>query len=230
MSQKEIFPAVESQINVMTTLIINMLLYGLLLFFLLIFGAFPVYGIYKRGWEGIAVPVIICFLLLVFIWAPSVWFYVIKRKRTARKIIVNDMGLFYYNGHRKAVTQVLYTDLSPSVRGFDITTTDRSSKGLFPLLEFSVQNEKEGTKVIRIEMSLPVHVVSNRLHLYAHFLKGVSVFRPDLKIDPKVFRDYSIDKETWQVNDKSSTSFLLLIFLAVFLTAGLLVGLVMIFT
>lgn len=229
MNQKEPFPTVESRIDVLTTWVINGLLYGLLLFCFIIFGALPVYGIYKRGWENITAPVIICLLILGFIWAPSVWFYGMKRKQMANKIVINDHGIFYYNAHGKVVHGILYTQLASSGQDFDLTTI-RTSKGLRSLLEFSVQDEKEGIKVIRIEMNLPIHVVNNRFHLFAHFLKGISTFRPDLKIDPKIFQDYSIDKKTWQVIDKSSTSLLLLIFLAVFLTAGLLIWLVMVFT
>jgi len=229
MNQKEPFPTVESRIDVLTTWVINGLLYGLLLFCFIIFGALPVYGIYKRGWENITAPVIICLLILCFIWAPSVWFYGMKRKQMANKIVINDHGIFYYNAHSKVVHEILYTQLASSGQDFDITTIS-TSKGLRSLLEVIVQDEKEGHVMKRIEMSLPISVVNNRYHLYAHFLKGVSMFRPDLKIDPKVFRDYSIDKETWQVFDKSSTSLLLLVFLAVFLTAGLLIWLVMVFT
>ncbi|MDR6920528.1 MULTISPECIES: hypothetical protein [Chryseobacterium] len=229
MNQKKLFPAVESKISVLTTWLVNGLLYGLLLFCFVIFGALPVYGIYKRGWENTTVPIIICLLILCFIWAPSVWFYGMKRKKMANKIVIDDSGLFHYNAHNEVVTRILYTQLVSSGRDFDITTIS-TSKGLKSLLEFHVQDEKADHVVKQIEMSLPMHVVNNRYHLYAHFLKGISTFRPDLKIDPKVFRDYSIDKETWQVFDKSSTSLLLLMFLAVFLTAGLLIWLVMVFT
>lgn len=229
MNHKELFPTVESRIDVLTTWVISGLLYGLLLFCFIIFGALPVYGIYKRGWENTTTPVIICFMVLCLIWIPSVWFYGIKRKRMAHKIVINNSGIFYYNAHQQVVSEILYSQLSSSGRDYDITTIS-TSKGLRFLLEISVQDEKEGHMTKRIEMSLPVRVIHNRYHLYAHFLKGISMFRPDLKIDPKVFLDYSIDKETWQVIDKSSTLFLLLIFLAVFLTAGLLIWLVMVFT
>ncbi len=54
----------------------------------------------------------------------------------------------------------------------------------------------------RIDMNLSLRVVKNKFTLYTHFLHGISVFRPDLKIDPMALKTFSIDPNTWEVNKK----------------------------
>jgi hypothetical protein len=53
-------------------------------------------------------------------------------------------------------------------------------------------------------MDPDINAVKDKYNLYAHILKGISIFHPDLAIDPKVFERYFIHQSTWQINRKSS--------------------------
>lgn len=51
-----------------------------------------------------------------------------------------------------------------------------------------------------MDMDPDINVVKNKYSLYTYFLKGISIFRPNLTIDPKVFERYFIDQNTSQIN------------------------------
>ncbi|SHF36759.1 hypothetical protein [Chryseobacterium vrystaatense] len=230
MSSEKPFSSIESRINLFPTVMLQGLLYFMLLAAFAFLILLPAYGIYKRGIEVMIFPALLCFPIGLGILIPSVKYYIIKRSEQPSKIIVNEVGLLYCNKKGEAVNKVLYADLVSSGKDFDISTVNTRSSGIIPMLEVFIASEKEGSAVSRIEMNLPLHVVRDRYTLFAHFLKGISTFRPDLKIAPQVFLNYFIDPETWQINRKGASYLFLLIIAAALLTCGIIMWLVMTFT
>ncbi|MCQ9635563.1 hypothetical protein MP477_11395 [Chryseobacterium sp. WG23] len=198
------FPSIESTINRLITLILNVTFFGLLLFFFVLFVLGPVYGIYKRGLETMFYPTLLCWGLSLPILIPVTWHYIVKSKKMACKIIVDQSGLLFYNSQDEIVDKILYTDLRTSEQDFDIRTVSTTNSGIIPWLEVIIQSEKTDQTTRRIDMNLPLFAVKNKQALYAHFLRGITVFRSDLKIDPIVFSTYSIDTKTWKINQKGS--------------------------
>lgn len=224
------FPAIESIINRPATFILNLTFSGLLLFLFLLFVLGPVYGIYKRGWSGMIYTVFICWGISLLILIPATRHYMMRRKRIASKIIVNSTGLLFYNSKNEVVHQILYTELRPSKQNFDIYTVTPIGSGIVPLLEITIQQEKTEATIRRIDMNLPLHVVKNKFILYALFMQGISIFRPDLKIDPMALKSFSIDPDTWEFNNKGTSRGGWLVILAVLTTLGLILGLVFLLT
>ncbi len=144
--------------------------------------------------------------LSLLILIPVIRYYIIRRKRIANKIVVNSSGLLFYNSKNEIVEQVLYPELCSSKQHFDIYTVTPIGSSIIPLLEVTVQQEKKDNETRRLDMNLPLHVLKNKFTLYAHFMYGISVFRPDLKIDPIALRSFSIDPDTWKVNKRKNIS------------------------
>lgn len=230
MSIEKTFPSIESKISKFPTFLLQALLYGLLLFCFVILFLLPIYGVYKRGIGVMFYPASFCIFFALLILIPSIKHYIINRNRLSSKIIINETGLLYYNQKCEIVNKILYTDLISSGKDFDVTAVNTRTSGIMSLLEIFTASEKGDIAASRIEMNLPLYVVGNRYTLYAHFLKGITLFRPDLKIDERVFLTYFIDPKTWQINRKSSIYLFLILILAALLVSGLILWLVFAFT
>ena len=200
------FPSVESKINWWATSILQITFFGILLFFFCLFVLGPVYGIYKRGWDSMLSAALVCWTISLLILIPVIRYYIIKRKKAAHKIVVNGSGILFYNSKNEIVEQILYTELCSSKQDFDIYTVTTVRSSIVPLLEVTLKSEKKENETRRIDMNLPLQVVKNKFTLYAHFMHGISVFRPDLKIDSMVLRTFSIDPDTWKVNKSKGIS------------------------
>ncbi|PIF44986.1 hypothetical protein CLU96_1985 [Chryseobacterium sp. 52] len=225
MNSEKTFPSIESKISLFPTFMLQGLIYGMLLMSFMLFVLLPVYGIYKRGIHVMFFPALFCFAVAAAILIPTVR-DCIDRKKQARKIIVNETGLLFYNQKSEIVSKIGYADLVSSGKTFDVLTVNTTSTGVVPLLEIFTASEKDSEKGMRIDMNLPLHVVKNKYNLYANFLRGISVFRPDLNIDPVVFNHYFINPATWQIDRKSAGSIIFFIILAALLICGLILWLV----
>mgnify|MGYP006203283929 CR=1 FL=1 len=74
---------------------------------------------------------------------------------------------------------------------------------------------KNGKK-IPIHFSNPengmTYIPKNKYHLIGHFLKGITLFCPHIKISQAVFADYFINPATFEVNKKAQVITYLLVF------------------
>ena len=218
------FPTVESKTNGFFSFILQLTFFGIIFFFFFLFVLGPLYGIYKRGFDATLPVLSICWSISLIILIPSLNHYIIKRRKIANKVVVNDTGLAFYNSKNEIVEQILYTELRPSKQNFDIYTVAPMGSGIAPLLEITIQQEKQEETTRRIDMNLPMYVVKNKLTLYAHFMQGITVFRPDLKIDPLALRNFSIDPVTLEVSKKGTSLGGWLLILAVLIVSAMIVG------
>ncbi|MDQ1859340.1 MULTISPECIES: hypothetical protein [unclassified Chryseobacterium] len=224
------FQRIESTTNRLMTVVLNALFFVIFIPFTLLFVLGPAYGIYKKGFEAMLYPALVGWGLSLVILIPVIRYYMIKREKLARRIVVDETGLLFYNSRNEIVDQILYTDLRPSKQNFDIYTVNPVGSGIAPLLEITILSDKKEETPRRIDMNLPLKVVKNKSTLYARFLYGIVTFRPDLKIDPLVFRSYCIDTETWKVNSKGISLGGWLLFLAALIMAALICGFVFLLT
>lgn len=220
------FPTVESTISRFSTLILNLTLFGLLFSLLLLFVLGPVYGIYKRGWDQMLYPALVCWGISLLILVLAVNSYIVKRKKIACKIVINDHGLLFYNAKNEITDQILYAELQISSQNFDVYTVTPVGGSIAPLLEVTVRPDKMEKATRRIDMNLSLRVVKNKFTLYAHFLHGISVFRPDLKIDPMALKTFSIDPNTWEVNKKGTSLGGWLLILTALIICAMITGIV----
>lgn len=218
------FSSVESKISRFATFILQATFFGILFVLFCLFVLGPVYGIYKRGFEAMLTVALVCWGISLLILIPATRYYIIRRKSLAGKIIADHTGLLFYNSKNEITEQILYTELRTSGQNFDIYTVTPVGGSIVPMLEVTVQPEKKEETARRIDMNLPLHVVRNKPALYAHFMHGITVFRPDLKIDPMALRSFSIDPDTWKVNSKGTSVGGWLVILAVIGITGLIIA------
>lgn len=165
-----------------------------------------------------------CWAFSLLILIPIVRYYIIRRKKTADKIIIDSTGLLFYNSKNEIVDHILYKELHTSNQNFDIYTVTPVGSGIVPLLEITLQPDQKDITRRRIDMNLPLYAVKNKSDLYAHFLKGITIFRPDLTIDPMALKSFSIDPNTWKVNNKGVSKGGWLLLLAVIIVVGIILG------
>lgn len=225
MNTESPFQRVESATHLSATLILNALLFVLFILFSLLFVLGPVYGIYKRGFEAMLYPALLSWGISLLILIPALC-YIIRRKKTAYKIVVDETGLLFYDSKNEITDQILYSELRSSRRDFDIYTINPAGSGIVPLVEVTLQKDKKKETTQRIDMNLPRKIIKNKFTLYAQFFRGITIFRPDLKIDPMVFRGYSIDAETWKVSRKGISPGGWLLILAALLMTAAIIGIV----
>ncbi|MDN3694079.1 hypothetical protein QWZ06_18255 [Chryseobacterium tructae] len=200
------FPGVESEINRWVTFILQTTYWGMLIFFFCLFIIGPAYGIYNKGTKMMLSVALISWGFSLLILIPVIRQYIIKRKNIAHRIVIDHTGLLFYNVKHEIIQHILYTELRSSKQNFDIYTVTPIGSSIIPLLEVTVQQEKNDPEIKRIDMNLPLRVLKNKFTLYAHFMHGIAVFRPDLKIDPIALKSFSIDPNTWHINSKKGVS------------------------
>lgn len=218
------FPRKESVINWWTTGLLRLVFFLILGSFFTLFILGPVYGIYNKGFKYMFSIALACWAFSLLILIPIVRYYIIRRKRTADKIIIDSTGLLFYNSKNEIVDHILYKELHTSNQNFDIYTVNPVGSGIVPLLEITLQPEQKDITRRRIDMNLSLYAVKNKSDLYAHFLKGITIFRPDLTIDPMALKSFSIDPNTWKVNNKGVSKGGWLLLLAVIIVVGIILG------
>lgn len=108
------------------------------------------------------------------------------------QIQVDEKGLHHY-GENTPPLSLLYESLSTNNEGgsYHVLWTDRGySESDFELYIFT-KNELGVIKAQPVQFKTAA-IVRNSNALFAHFVKGIIYFRPDLKIDPKVLERYHI--------------------------------------
>ncbi|MYZ59120.1 hypothetical protein EH151_04350 [Elizabethkingia anophelis] len=149
---------------------------------------------------GTGFLIMLVFLGILIFWRSSVY----EKKTQIKRMIVNKDGIFYYNNENKVADKVLYTDLCGYGFTYDIGI---NLEYKYPVKEFTVFNPRK--KRIRFHLEAvnadlkPLlqalnngnissnslnGAISNEVELQKHFIRGIQIFRPDLKIDPLILK------------------------------------------
>lgn len=139
-------------------------------------------------------------LLITFISAGASYFtaaYLFKAKRDNKySIVVNEEGAFIFFPNGKISEQFLYSELYSSKEQFD------SDIGLILNIKYNLtrltvyKNDGYGeSKMHTVNFQRDYYVIKNRFELYRHFLTGVQIFRPDLKIQYSALLHFQLLKD-----------------------------------
>ena len=212
---KENFPEIISERN-LTAIIFVYLLFGLLCIAMLcLFIALPLSMQLEYNSPlstGEMIFNLIYFPLLLWgIWA----LYKDYKRQKLKKIIrisIDQYGIHYhqYDGN---VHSILYKQLESSTEAY-VSDIDRKIGTKYsPGYIFGF---KEG-KQIPIHFSKPdnglTYIPKNKYHLIGHFLQGVTLFCPHLKISQAVYADYFINPATFEFNKKAQIITYILVFI-----------------
>lgn len=139
-------------------------------------------------------------LLITFISAGASYFtaaYLFKAKRDNKySIVVNEEGAFIFFPNGKISEQFLYSELYSSKEQFD------SDIGLVLNIKYNLtrltvyKNDGYGeSQMYIVNFQKEYYVIKNRFELYRHFLAGVLIFRPDLKIQYSALLHFQLLKD-----------------------------------
>lgn len=125
-------------------------------------------------------------LIIIFISASTSFYlarYLLTGKYNKYSVTVNDQGAFIFDCYGKISEQVLYTDLQATTEkyGSDISLEFNRKLNKQWLV---IYKKTESNEVVKYNLSFQkdFYALKNNYELYQHFLRGVQMFRPDIKI------------------------------------------------
>jgi len=195
-SDENQFPAIDSKTSKGWTLAIKV--------FFSIFAVFTPLMMILMVWLTLASKIkfeikFLIVVLAIFVIGLFVWLLRVQiRKKTATKIIratVDKTGIQYYS-NKGLVKSVQYNQLMPNPENgkYDVfiplDQTDTIMDLCFYVFDDMV--EKVVMKAFFIEGDI---VITNGNSLKKHFIKGIIMFRPDLKIAPGVLDLYNLKRD-----------------------------------
>lgn len=146
----------------------------------------------------IEVKILILVLTLLVIWL-FVWLLnrQIQKRREKRitQIVIDSQGVHDYS-NQELVRSLKYTELMPNPENGKYDVFIHSGQDTDMTLCFYVSDP--ATHEIKLQgFALNADfVITNGNALKKHFVKGIIIFRPDLKIDPGVFDLYGVTEIT----------------------------------
>lgn len=125
-------------------------------------------------------------LIIIFLSAGTSFFlarFILTRKHNKYTVSVNDRGAFIFDRYGKISEQVLYTDLHTTTEKYD---SDISLEFNMKINKqwFIIYKKTESNEVTKYNLSFQkdFYALKNNYELYQYFLRGVQIFRPDIKI------------------------------------------------
>lgn len=137
------------------------------------------------------------------VWAVAMYrfFRYIEKNRAVaiKKIIVDDQGIHFYKKDG-SIDEVLYSQIGPSRLSddYEVYLSNQNKTWLL-----AVRIDHNETKVVFDGTHLGSrYYIKNARALRARFMEGIARFRPDLRIDPLVFEEFSIHPEKFTFDRK----------------------------
>ncbi|MDM1396101.1 hypothetical protein HX049_02760 [Myroides odoratimimus] len=214
------FPELTTLTNPKLTLFVRIVFLLFISFFLLLLYLIPFALIneYTNN-TGAYILIVLYTLLLTYGVYKFITEYKKKSPHFIQKIVVNELGIHYHkiNGE---IEHLLYKDLNKSKQPYskDIFTktigVNVSSKTVLKVF----YNHQERTVSFQNTDIFYTYLSTNSRELRQHFLQGVTLYRPDLKIADSVFADFFIQPNTFEFDKKEQKKTMiiaLIIFLAI---------------
>lgn len=186
---KEKFPSMESEVNYPVTSFAALLVW-ITVILLLGSATFPIHELIHYGFEdymvnktgqfvGLIMMIIFCLSGGLFI----ALYFIRAKKNNKYTVVVNNTGAFIYYPNGKISQEFLYSDLCPSENSFygDIVMDLNIKRNTTKLIIYEKKVNNTCDKKF-LSFQWEYNYLKNRFELYQHFLKGVQIFRPDLKI------------------------------------------------
>ncbi|UWY27272.1 hypothetical protein N4T20_16240 [Flavobacterium sp. TR2] len=183
--------------------------------------------VYEGNIEAALSVSVFAFIIIVLF----VVYIIGKRKKAYTTILINHNGIQYFNKFNgKLMKEIAWDNFVKGKENFneavgikyDITTV-LPRKAFYSYFNFEVLVGKEA--IIQKEFFHGSHIFyllyANRLKLIRAFLLGIKHFRPDLRVDPKAFRDHYINPESFEIDFKQRN---LLVFFAFLVLIAILIG------
>jgi hypothetical protein len=198
----EKFATIESKINKPITYFLMGIIWIAIILIMVVIGAVfdHIYHHFRRYLEndpGILFTLLIAEFLLIFCCIGLIMALIYRKKQKARKAVVNEKGVTFYNNQNTVIETILYSDLQSAENSSDdvyIRNTQTVKYGK-TTLQVYLKNKAGEIVSSAVDFNFELVILHNRYELYRHFLKGIQHFRPDLKIGLQTIEQYNLDSE-----------------------------------
>lgn len=195
----EKFQTIESKINKPITYFLMGIIWIAVILIMVVIGVVfdLMYNNFRQYLEndpGIFFTLLIAQLLLIFCCIALIVALTYRKKEKARKVLVDERGITFYNNQNTIIETILYIDLQPAKNPSDdvyVRNTQTVKYGK-TTLQIYVKNKTGEIVASSVDFNFELVILSNQYDLYRHFLKGIQHFRPDLKISIQTIEQYNL--------------------------------------
>lgn len=195
----EKFQTIESKINKPITYFLMGIIWIAVILIMVVIGVVfdLIYNNFRQYLEndpGIFFTLLIAQLLLIFCCIALIVALTYRKKEKARKVLVDERGITFYNNQNTIIEAILYIDLQPAKNPSDdvyVRNTQTVKYGK-TTLQIYVKNKTGEIVASSVDFNFELVILSNQYDLYRHFLKGIQHFRPDLKISMQTIEQYNL--------------------------------------
>lgn len=141
------------------------------------------------------------FLFLIFgaLAGGLVYDIVRSKEHKVSCLIVSQKGVLFLNSNNKVLSEIKYQNLVKSENPYTKDLFSETATGKTDFRKnFFVHERGDNREVKKKQVNFDIIPLKNRYDLIGHFLKGVTLFRPDLSIDPEVYKDFYLDEKTFR--------------------------------
>ncbi|SDI18216.1 hypothetical protein [Chryseobacterium jejuense] len=202
----EKFQTLESKINKPVTLFLMGILWITVILIIVVIGfvfdhIFNNFRPYSEHDLGIFFTLLVAQLLLIFCCITLIIVLTYKRKQKARKAIVDEKGITFYNNRSTIIEMILYSDLQSARNSSDdvhVYNTQTVKYGK-TTLQIYLKNKAGEITPTTVDFNFELVILSNRYDLYRQFLMGIQHFRPDLRISTQTIEQYNLTSEPQKI-------------------------------
>lgn len=207
---KDNFHEIKSEPNWLVTWCIRFVFFVLMGFLVFCFYFLPVL-FYMDGTidgEQLFAFGMIYYPLLIGLTYFAVRFLKRRKKKSVRHIKVNREGIFYelLDGTEDSLQFTQLETSSNDSYAYDVFigsklryTGNTTVRQVF--LKVFINGKKRKVRAFHPDLGYSYYARNSRL-LRSHFLRGIKLFRPDLRISPTVYSEFSIHPETFEFDKK----------------------------
>lgn len=195
----EKFQTIESKINKPITYFLMGVIWIAVILIMVVIGVVfdLIYNNFRQYLEhdpGIFFTLLIAQLLLIFCCIALIVALTYRKKEKARKVLVDERGITFYNNQNTIIETILYIDLQPAKNSSDdvyVRNTQTVKYGK-TTLQIYLKNKTGEIVSSSVDFNFELVILRNPYDLYRHFLKGIQHFRPDLKISLQTIEQYNL--------------------------------------
>ncbi|MGE8514597.1 MAG: hypothetical protein ACN6N7_17980 [Chryseobacterium culicis] len=195
----EKFQTIESKINKPITYFLMGIIWIAVILIMVVIGVVfdLIYNNFRQYLEndpGIFFTLLIAQLLLIFCCIALIVALTYRKKEKARKVLVDERGITFYNNQNTIIEAILYIDLQPAKNPSDdvyVRNTQTVKYGK-TTLQIYLKNKTGEIVSSSVDFNFELVILRNQYDLYRHFLKGIQHFRPDLKISLQTIEQYNL--------------------------------------
>ena len=195
----EKFQTIESKINKPITYFLMGIIWIAVILIMVVIGVVfdLMYNNFRQYLEndpGIFFTLLIAPFLLIFCCIALIVALTYRKKEKARKVLVDERGITFYNNQNTIIETILYIDLQPAKNSSDdiyVRNTQTVKYGK-TTLHIYLKNKTGEIVASSVDFNFELVILRNQYDLYRHFLKGIQHFRPDLKISLQTIEQYNL--------------------------------------